>query len=849
MNRVAGWLRIAAIDLRGDFRRFGVLLVCLALGVGTIAAVGSVGAALQSAINRDAKLFLGGDLEARLSYRAAEPAELSFFRTLGTVSEVDELNARATAGDNAAFLTLRAIDNAYPLVGSIKMHPGGEGKPALAAALKSVDGAYGAIVDPLLLERLNIKLGDSFSIGAAKFQARDILDALPDQAAVGFQLGVPVVISSEGLAASKIIQPGVLARYRYKILLNNGDFEKSAAAIKTAFPKAGWETRAPKDAAANFARFFDLFGRFLILVGLSSLLIGGVGVSNAVSAYITERQRSIATMRSLGATGARLMVHFLFQVMVLALVATVLGLVLGALCSALALPFLGNLLSLDLPPTVHLPSLLTATGFGLLIAFAFAFLPLTRAQRLRPASLFRSVGAGLVEGGLGWRDLRRWQMLLPLALAVAAILGLAMLTTAEPMLVVWYAAGAVAAFVLLRLAAWLLQRALRLVPPLPSPNARQALKAINRPGAPTPTVVLSLGLGLSLLLLIALVESNLRGQLNGQITEDAPSFVLMNMQKDEVAALATLTKTDPQIEKLTSAPMLRGIVSKINNTDVDKLKIAPGPGSFLLRGDQGLTWSAELPPGQSVAQGKWWAPDYSGPPLLSLDRDLEAPLNLKVGDTMEITISGRPITATIANFRDIDIRTPALSFALMFSPGMIEAAPATYIGSIKARPGAEGELQQTLVHDFPSLAFAPVGDALNRLAALLGSLANAVTIVGGLAVISGVFVVAGALAAGRQQREADAVVMKVLGATRGDVTRAYLVEYGLLGALATLLAALLGSTAAWAIVTNVLKLPFSLDFGLLVIVLLGAMAVTMLTGLVTTWTALSTRPAQFLRAE
>ncbi|MEO5806188.1 FtsX-like permease family protein [Devosia sp.] len=844
MNRLAAWLRIALIDLRGGLGRFGVLLACLALGVATIAAVGSVSAVLQAGIDRDARTFLGGDLEARLDYRIASPDERKLFDSLGTTTAVTELSARATTPDAAAFLSLRAVDSLYPLLGKVETTPA----TPLPELLAKLDGVYGAVVDPLLLDRLGIQLGQTFTIGSQTFQARAALKALPDQAAQGFQLGVPVLISADALHNTGLLLPGILARYRYQLLLTPpNDYASASAAITKAFPGSGFELRSPRDAAEDMSKFFNLFGRFLVLVGLSSLLVGGVGVSNAVSAYITERSRSIATMRSLGATAGRINVHFLFQIMVLSSVGIAIGLALGALSTLAALPFLSTMLKIELPPQVHFPSLAIAAGFGLLIAFTFSFLPLLRAEKLRPASLFRSAGSGLAEGRIGRRDLIRWRVAVPLVIAIGAIVGLALLTTRSPVLVLSYAGGAVVAFIVLRLAAWLLQLGLRLLPQPPNAIIRNGLKAIYRPGAATATVVLSLGLGLSLLLLIATVDANLRAQLNGAIAQEAPSFAFINMARPDLDALQTLSQTDKRIQDFTATPILRGVVTRLAGKDPASIDPVPMEAQGMFKGDTPLTWSREIPKGSKVSEGTWWPADYKGDPQVSVNARLKQPLGLKLGDTMEMTILGRPLTATITNFRDLDQDAKTFSFNLVFSPGLIESAPASYTATLKAAPGEEAAVQSLLVKGFPTLPFIPIGDALARAAVLLASLANAIAVVGGLAIISGAFVLAGALSAGRAQRQSDAVVMKVLGATRRDVILAYLVEYGLLGVLSTILAAALGTTGAWLVVTRLLELPFSFEPALILTVMTGATALTIATGLITTWSALSVKPAQHLR--
>ena len=469
MNQLRNWVRIALLDLRGDLKHFGVLLACLALGTMTIAAVGSVGAALQDAIVRDATKLMGGDLEVSRSDRRATPAEQAFFETLGPTAEEDDSNGGATAGDNSALLDIVAVDNDYPLVGHVESPQLKDGaKPA--SLLANTDGAWGAIVNPIILDRLGIKLGGLFKIGDTQYQARGVLVSLPDGAARGFHLGLTTLISVDALAATPDARPplpGMLTEYRYKIVLPNktadgalAAYAAGAKAVADNLHDNQWATRSPKDAAGDLARYYDVFTQFLLIVGLSALLVGGVGVSNAVSAYITQKQRSIATMRSLGATGNRILVHFLTQLGILSAIGIVIGVALGAAATAAALPALGQILAVDLPPSVHFGALATAAGFGVLVAFGFSYVPLLRAQKLKPALLFRSVGGAMEK--LSLRELSRPRALLPLVVSAVLIYLLALLTTHDLTLVNWFAVGVICAFLLLRVAGLLLQAVLRL---------------------------------------------------------------------------------------------------------------------------------------------------------------------------------------------------------------------------------------------------------------------------------------------------------------------------------------------------------------------------------------------------
>ena len=849
MRVFAAWLRVALVDLRGDLRRFGVLLACLALGVATISIVGSVGASLQAALERDARQMLGGDLEAQLSFRRANADERAVFGTVGTVAEVVEVLGNAAIEDDSVFMSLKAVDANYPLVGSVVVVDPATAGASLAELLAPVDGVYGMVASSLLVDRFGLAVGDRFTIGEADFALRGTIGTVPDQVAQTMTFGIPGIMSVEALEATDILQPGVLARYGYKMLLADDDFAAAKERILAAMPGVGWTVKSPADATADLARFFDVFARFLTIVGLSALIVGGVGVGNAVTAYLNERQRAIATLKALGATSGRILFHFLTQVLLLTLVGIGLGIVLGGIVTVLALPVVGNLLGIGLDPVVDLVSLAVAAGFGILVGMAFAFLPLKRAEALKPALLFRAAGAAL-ENGLGWRGMLRPGLLLPLGTLAALTYALAYASTRRPELVLWYTLSVVGAFVILRLAGWLLQRVLRLLPPPRDAALRNALKAIYRPGTPAPTVILSLGLGLALLLLIALIDNNLRSQLDQESIPDAPSFVFMDLFDDEVVALEAFAAGDARIEAFNAAPILRGAIISVNGVPAEELPQPPEEFQDAFEGTElPMTASAELPEQSSVVEGEWWPADYNGEPLVSVFEGVARPMGLDVGDEITFRIFGEEVTARIANLRDFYWRRGGVNFALVLTPNVLEFFPVTSLGLIRTVPGEERAVQQALVAEFPQSVFLPVSEALDLFARVLDAVTNAIAIIGGLAVLSGLLVLAGAMAAGRRQRESDAMVMKVLGATRGDIVRAYLIEYGVLGALAALIAAALGVAGTYAFVEWVLEIDFSLNLPVVVGVVAAAIALTMAVGTATTWSALSVKPAGFLREE
>lgn len=847
MRRLQAWLRVSLIDLRGSARRFVILIACLALGVAAIGTVSAVRSSVEAAIERDAWLILGGDLELRSQRSDVDETVLAALDALGRVSREVEINSQAAANGKSAFLALRAVSDAYPLVGSVVLAAGAQ-DGSIAALLAERSGIFGVLLSQQAALRLDAQVGETVRIGALDVELRGIIEALPDQATAGFQLGAPALISAQALAPAGLREEGVLSQFRYKVLLAGGDFETARAALDEAFPERDWQIRSPRQATATIARFIGVFGNFMLLVALSSMVVGGLGAANAVAAYVGERQGAIATMRSLGAKGGRVLFHFLVQIALLSLIAVVIGLVIVAAATLALLPLLSGLIGIDLPPVLDVRSMLVAGAIGLVTALIFSWVPLLQARAIRPALLFRAGSTSAMEG-LGWRALLMPGAVMPLLAGFAVLFGLTLLIASDLRLVAIYFAGTLVAFALLRLAAALLRRFLIRVAAPRQRLLRQAVSAIIRPGAPTTTVLVSMGMGLSLLLLIVTTQSNINNQIATEVSAEAPDFVLLDMDRGELDSLEAFIAGTPQVETLTTIPMLRGIITELNGSPAPSSDDVPREVAELFRGDTALTWSSELPAGTPIDEGSWWPAGYAGEPQASLSTDIRDALDLELGDTITLSIAGRPLTLTITSFRAIDWRSPDFNFRIIASPGLIESAPQSYFGTIKAVPGEASAVETRLIAALPQLAFVPVGDALARVQSVFDGLISAIALVSGTAVIAGVLVLAGALSVGRQQREADAVVMKVLGARRAFVILAFLIEYALLGAIAAILAGLIALVGAWAASTFLLEIDFAVQPLQLALLAAGIIIVTTATGAATTWSAMSARPADRLRED
>lgn len=839
-------VRIGLLDMRGDIGRFGLLIACLAVGTALIAGVSSVGASIRQAVERDAAVLMGGDLELSRADRGATDDELALVATFGRVARVVDTNVRAEAGDSDAFVDLVSIGETYPLLGRIDSPelPAGE---APFEFLSQRDGLHGALVDPLMLDQLGLAVGDVVAIGGTPFQVRGVLRGVPDAAVRGFRLGLPVVITTGGLAvlADRTSPlPGLGTFFRYKLALDSLDAEAGKTAVEAALADPSWTVRSARDGLGPMVRYYDLFMRFLVIVGLASLLIGGVSVWTGISAYVAERANVIAVLRSMGAGKARIFLHFFAQVATLAAIGVGIGLLVGASTALLALPIVGEAVGVSLPPSLHIQPLLVAGGVGLLTAFGFSYLPLQQAQSISPVTLFRS--KGLAAPPIKWRELLRSPQILPLIMAGAGIIWLATVMTSDPMLVAAFAVASVFSVVLFRIA---LSIASYWQGRLPEPSnrvLRYALRDISGSGSNAPTVVVSVGLALAMLVVVLALEVNLRNEYLGASVFDAPTLVASDLFDDEVEALQALKDAGGDIVRFTATPMLRGALAEVKGTRASALQPRGPEASFLLSGEVPLTFRQELPSSSRLIAGQWWPADYQGPPLVSLHQSLRSGLGVNIGDQLTFTIFGESISAEIASFRDYSWQG-GIDFLATFSPGVLEAFPSTLLGAVTAAPGREDAVERQLATAFPDVRFIAIGETLEQITVALGQLSLAASLVGGLAVGNGLLVLIGTLASGRRQRQADAVITKVLGATQIEVLAVSVLHYVLLATFAALLATPLGIGLAWILTMVLLDVDFAVNATTLTAVDVGAIVITGLLGATTILRALSRRPALFLR--
>ena len=816
-----------------------MFLGCLVLGVTAIAAIGSTAASVTAAIKADGRDLLGGDAEARLAYRPADEAERRFLWQSGSVSEIATMRAMARTPDGSrrSLIELKSVDAAYPLFGVIALEP----SQVLATALRSNGGRYGAAVDPAILSRLGMKIGDSIKIGDALLQVRATVVREPDAATGGLIFGPRVLISAEALAETGLVRPGALVTYHYRLRLPAAvDPAKWARTAQNAFPEAGWQIRSFGEASPSLERLIDRVSLFLSLVGLTALLVGGVGIGNAIGGYIAGKTATIAILKCLGASTRLVFAAYLVEILALAVLGIVVALMLGAIAPMAAAPLLAGVLPVSVRFSVYPAPLALAALFGLLTTLVFSLWPLAGIGQIPAGALFRNtvdrarrrIPHGTVAGT---------------AVLVLGLAALTVLSARDPKVALWFVAGAIAAFAIFRAAGAGIVSLARQLGRSHRPALRLALANLHRPGAPTTQIVLSLGIGLTVLAAVALVEGNLASEVENRLPAEAPAFFFIDIQPDQLGGFEQIVRATSGA-RFDEVPMMRGRITRLNGVPVEGAAVAP-EAQWALRSDRGLTYAARLPSGSQLAAGTWWPPNYEGPPLVSFDATLARGMGLKVGDTLSVNLLGREITATIANLRTIDWERLGINFAMVFAPGTLEHAPQTHLAVVYLPQAAEEELARAVTERYPNISAIHVREALAAVDGVIGMIGTAVRLTALVTVAAGTLVLGGAIAAGHHHRVYDAVMLKVLGATRGAITRAFLIEHALLGVLSALIAGALGTVAAYFIVSRLMKTDWIfLPAPLLWTVALATLS-TLALGFAGTWRALGAEPAPYLRNE
>ncbi len=827
-----GWtlaLRLARRDLRARFRGLRLLLVCLFLGVGALAAIGSLASAIEGELATRGQVLLGGDAEFEIGQRRAEADERTAIAAVGRVSETVRMQSMAIRDTQSVPIELKAVDGGYPLYGRLRLSDG------RAVSAPATDTAW---IGAALVDRLGTRIGDSLRLGSATFRVGGIIADEPDRLGEGFTLGPVVIVSLDGLARTGLVQPGSLYKTKYRVRMADGTPQPAVERFARRFAEAGWETRTRDRAAPGASRFVDRMGEFLTLVGLAALAIAGIGIGGGVSSYLAARRRSIATLKVLGATSTLVAQVYLIQIAAVTLVGIAAGLAVGMVATPVLVALAGSVLPVAPGFAFQPQPLALAAIYGMLIALGAAAVPLVQGTQVPAAALLRGAVDGRSAGRLrayGW-----------MALAAGGVVATVVMTSAQPWLSGVFLLSVAAALLVLAGLGWLIRVLAARIPRPRRPLLRLAIAGLHRPGARTVSLVVALGLGLTLFVLLAAIRTSLDANIARTVPARAPALFALDVPRDRIGEFArTIEGASPGAE-LATVPLLRGAVTGYGRTRVADLTEIP-PDAFILRGERGITYAATLPKGSRLTQGRWWPADYGGPPLVSVEAAQAKALGLAIGDTLTVSVLGQEVRARVASFRTVQWDTMGFNFVLVFSPGTFADFPHNLSATVNMPTARTGAVMRALLPRFPSVSVIEVGGVLKQIQDVIGQLSSAIAAAASVAILAGIAVLIGAITAAREARTYDAVMLKVLGATRAQILGAQAIEYVILSVIVAALALALGLGAAWFIVVRLFGFEWLPDVGAVLLTLGVGAGLTLLIGLLGSLPILAARPAEALR--
>lgn len=819
--------RLARRDLKGGLGGLGLLWLCLAIAIAGLSSVTSLASSIDRAIAAQGRLLIGGDLLLSVAQRDATAEERAALDALGPVARSRGTRGMIVTADGRSMLAeVTGADAAWPLAGALELGAGRR------------PGAGEIAVGRAAADRLGLRVGDSLRLGQAALRVSGIIERMPREA--GFAFAPPAVLSEAGLDATRLIQPGSISTTAFRIVLpSSADPQVVGKAFQNRFPDGGWRATDRDDAGSGTRRFVDRLGQLLLMVALSALAIGGLGMSSAAAAFAASRRGTIAILKLVGAPRRTIHLMLLIELGTIAGLAILAGLAVGAAAPALVANLAGPILPVAPDPSPQWPALGKAALFGVLISFAASWRAIAGASDTRAAQLLR----GAVGGANPSPRFLVWP-----ALALAAAAALAIVGASDRGFAAIGVASIAALCGLFALLGLAIRRVARTIRHRGGPITRLGVAALDRPGAATVRLSVSLGLGLTMLIALSGAASSILAEIDTNIPQKAPALFLVDIPRDDGPRLEALARSEFPGGELRLVPSLRGPVIALNGVPVSSMKSIP-EGAWILRRDRGLTFAADLPPANRIVAGQWWPADYRGPPLVSIDVDAATALGLKVGDRMTVSVLGRPVEARIASLRQIDWRSLGFNFAIIFSPGALDAAPYTLMASVAPGAGvATASFERRLTESLPMVSAVRIADVVEQAKVLLDSIGGAVRIATLFAILMGMVVLAGSVVATRAERRRDIVLLRLVGATRGQVALSQMIEFALLSSAVALAALGAGLLAARALVTRTFEFAFVPDPVAMALIPTGAIVLAVIAAFAAAQPALNARPAEGLRS-
>jgi putative ABC transport system permease protein len=839
-------VRMAARELRASWRRLLFFFLCVAIGVGAIVALRSIVQSVRAALVGEARTLLGADVviltnrpwdpgvRAEIEQRLGRAPIMSRTETISTTTMArPAVEARPTA----RMVELLAVQRGFPLYGSVAV----DGTPYTFDLLRD----RGVLVRPELLASLDMHVGDRLLLGGHAFTIRGVVTAEPGTPPNAFSFGPRVIVALDELRATGLLAFG--SRARYEVLLrmpSDAQAETLAREIRGRYRDRFVSVRSFRSTQENIGEDLARAEDYLSLVGFIVVVLGGVGVWSVTRVFLQQRLRSIAVLKCLGATSAQVLATYMLQSALLGLTGSAMGVAIAWL-GLEAIP--ARVLLAAGAPAVGLtwPAVIQGVAVGALVSLLFAFVPLMDIRRIRPLLLLREGIDGGARRRIDWAKIGASAALVVLLAAVSVWQSGSLQAGLAVLIGLFALAG------LLTLAG---MGIVRTIAPLSRSRrfaVRHAVLSLRRPGNQTRVILMAVGIGAFFVLGVRLVQVGLLDAIHIQISDDSPDMFLIDIQPDQREALTrTVVAAGAQPPKLV--PVLRARVTGVHGRllNLESYEDVRGRGS--LAREYVITFRTTLEPNEQLLEGTLSSSKEGPIPSVSIDKSLRDRFQLRVGDVMRFDVMGRVVEARIGSVREVNwSQARSGGFMFVFEPRAFAGAPATYIGFMKgpSDTSTRARVQRDVAAELPNVSLIDARELFQRAQTIVSNVSLGVTIVGFVALLAGVLILAGAVAMTRFQRVYEAAIFRTLGATTRTLAGMLAVEYGLLGVLAGVIAAAGALVLAWSVSRHLLEIPWVVAPGTTIagVVLTGLLVLVV--GVGASLEVLRQKPLSTLRSE
>ena len=837
-------LNLTRREIRSSWRRLLFFFLCIALGVGSVVALRSLIQNLTRAVGTDARALMTADIEVS-STNDFTPTDISKIEAAVAASGiVDGRNETITTSSMARpsdrsnqsvrLVELKGIEPPFPLVGRFELE---DGSPFGFSLLAD----NGAVVAKILLEDLNVAVGDRIAIGEGEFQIRGVFDQEPGGTS-GFRLGARVFIEKKAFDDAGITRNA--SRVRRRILFRTTDNPTQlVAGLREELKGTTITVQSYRETQENLGEQFSRTENYLSLTGLLILVLGGVGVWNVARAFVEQKRKSVAVLKCLGASGGRIISVYLLQILTLGFIGSLFGVLLAQLGLLFVRWRFVDALPENMTYAVNASTAFQGVVLGVLISMLFSALPLLQVRNIKPRLLLRD------ENNVSLRrlDLTKW---LFGAVTLLGLLGLAVWQAGSLRVGAFFLGGLGATSVVLYLAALLLTKLLRRFRSVGSFSIGQAINSLYRPGNQTRVILLAVGLGAFVVLAVQSLQTNLVREFDFTRNQRLPSLFFVDIQKSQIERLAQLIETRIG-EQAETIPTVRARISHVNGEPFDF-------GSRETRQQQGqigrefaITYRAEMDDNESLLDGAWWPAGSGDVPEVSVESEMANRLKVAPGDSMTFDISGRKLTARVANIRKLDLRNTRTAFVFVFRPGALENAPQTFAATVLKRiaPTERQRLQREVLDTYPNVQIFDVADIVAAVQKLVSNFVLAISFVGSFVILSGILILIGSIALTKSQRIYENAIMKTLGAKRLTLTAILFAEYGLLGLLSGIIGAGFAVLLSFTVSRYLLSIDWQFDPILTVAGVFVTAAIVMLVGAAASFDVLFRKPLSTLRSQ